>query len=198
MNIPLSDEMNYSMDISADFFSQYITENEFINTDPKAGTEDYATYLSEIDKLFPDGYGLTANKESALDEISQLFDLARTLGAQRLVLYGTGNFTKELLARLDMETKNNIVAIAEKEGNNPYQLPFKVIKGKELKKIDFDFVIISSCMPHLAKSIYDDLIKYGHTKDQILHISALPGDNIACEGPSAGKDFAAIKSGLSC
>lgn len=110
-------------------------------------------------------------KYNAQEKINKL---AKKYKNKRVVLYGAGQFAKTAFENYDL-SKLNIVAIADKkfeqEGKH-YFFNINCVKPYDLKKLDYDVILIANFDYKMFADILDESILYG-SKNAAVEIRPL-------------------------
>ena len=85
-----------------------------------------------------------------------------------MVVYGAGRFGKELWYFLNENTNLNLVAWADKCGKEGERLSLE-----QLKKIDFDKILVAVLLADMNDSIRSDLMSIGVETSKIMSINVL-------------------------
>lgn len=118
-----------------------------------------------------------------------LFDklrLFRLIKQKRILIYGAGNFGRELKRSMAEKDYTNVVAMADKnwEKVKGYEIPVVGIDG--IKDFEFDYIIIAILNKNICESVRDTLIQNGVENSKILFFKASDDEmqdmNILLEG----------------
>lgn len=83
----------------------------------------------------------------------------------KVIIYGTGSFCSPLKRYIEENTKLQIVGIADGRGDGK-----KVLRPQDLKKCEFDYIIISVLLFEVVNLIVEDLKKEGIPYEKIKFI----------------------------
>ena len=110
-------------------------------------------------------------KYNAQEKINKL---AKKYKNKRVVIYGAGQFAKTAFENYDL-SKLNIVAIADKkfeqEGEHHF-FNINCVKPYDLKKLDYDVILIANFDYKMFSNILDESILYG-SKNAAVEIRPL-------------------------
>ena len=108
------------------------------------------------------------------DAQKKIDKLAKKYKNKRVIIYGAGQFAKAAFENYDL-SKLNIVAVADKkfeqEGEHHF-FNINCVKPYDLKKLDYDVILIANFDYKMFVKILDESILYG-TKNVAVEIRPL-------------------------
>lgn len=151
-------------------------------------TKDYRDEDLNIKKLFHIFYVMMLKNYSYfVDKTSDfLFPYSNITRGMKIFIYGTGTFGKQVIDTVIQTEICEIIGCSDKSwksfdsGIYNAKKQIKVFPPEEIKKLDFDYLIIAVVKYDVRMDIYDELINLGVNKEKIakINLSLFTLDNL--------------------
>lgn len=92
----------------------------------------------------------------------------------KIIIYGTGEFSNKLLEKIKLKENIEVVAFAETEPKKEHFLQHKIMKGKEIVGVEFDYLVVATALHtyyEIVSYLAENNRNYSRFESRILSIN---------------------------